>query len=95
MNINTDCGRYNPETYHLIDNDISRPLAMYSEGARLFMYFCTSPSIDAKLSEHRDGDVVFFRSMCKWNRTSIGFVNPEKMTSWRKSARVQSSIFKS
>ena len=48
METSTDCGRFNPGTYHQINNDISRPLAMYSKGARLFMYFCTLLPADAQ-----------------------------------------------
>ncbi len=83
METSTDCGRYNPETYHQTNNDISRPLALYSEGARLFMYFCTSLPADAKM--RRGGDVFFSRSANKRNCTSVGLAYPDKKASCRKS----------
>ena len=43
MYISIDYGRHNLSTTYHLDNDISRPTALYSVGARLFMYSCTSP----------------------------------------------------
>ena len=83
METSTDCGRFNPVTYHQINNDISRPLAMYSESARFFMYFCMLLPADAPKRRH--SDVFFSRSANRWNRTSSGLAYPDKKASCRKS----------